>query len=125
MINSLVTRFVGLDAHKQTVVACILDALGRVVMRLQFDCTREALLAFAHRHLTAQDKVVVESTTNTWAVVSLLRPLVAEVVVSNPYRTKAIAWAKIKTDKVDAYVLAQLLRLDFLPRVWEPSAEVL
>ena len=36
------------------------------------------------------------------------------------YWTKAIAEAKIKTDKVDAEVLAQLLRCDFLPRVWEP-----
>jgi transposase len=46
--------------------------------------------------------------------------VVAEVVVSNPLKTKAIAEAKIKTDKVDAEVLAQLLRCDFLPRVWEP-----
>src|SRR5207302_1038327 len=29
--------------------------------------------------------------------------------------------AKVKTDKVDARVLAQLLRCDFLPRVWEPD----
>jgi transposase len=30
--------------------------------------------------------------------------------------------AKIKTDKVDALVLAKLLRCDYLPRVWEPDA---
>ena len=35
--------------------------------------------------------------------------------------TKAIAQAKIKTDKVDAHVLAQLLRCDFLPEVWQPD----
>ncbi len=35
--------------------------------------------------------------------------------------SKAIAQAKIKTDKVDAQVLAQLLRTDFLPLVWEPD----
>jgi transposase len=43
------------------------------------------------------------------------------VVVSNPMITKAIASAKIKTDKVDAHVLAQLLRCDFLPEVWHPD----
>jgi transposase len=43
-------------------------------------------------------------------------------VVSNPLRTRAIAEAKIKTDKVDAFVLAHLLRCDFLPRVWIPDA---
>src|SRR5215470_16490642 len=31
--------------------------------------------------------------------------------------------AKIKTDKVDSRVLAELLRCDYLPRVWQPDAE--
>ena len=43
--------------------------------------------------------------------------------MSNPLRTKAIAQAKIKTDKVDAYTLAQLLRSDFLPAVWQPDEQ--
>jgi len=43
------------------------------------------------------------------------------VVISNPYRTRAIAEAKIKTDKVDAAVLAQLLAADYLPEVWQPD----
>jgi transposase len=42
--------------------------------------------------------------------------------VSNPLTTKAIASAKVKTDKVDALVLAQLLRCDYLPQVWQPDA---
>jgi transposase len=65
--------------------------------------------------------VAMEATTNTWAIVDLLEPFVAEVVVSNPMRTKAIASAKVKTDKVDATILAQLLRCDFLPPVWIPG----
>jgi hypothetical protein len=35
--------------------------------------------------------------------------------------TKAIAKAKVKTDKVDAAVLAHLLRLSYLPEVWQPD----
>jgi transposase len=50
-----------------------------------------------------------------------LRPFVAEVVASNPLTTKAIAQAKVKTDKIDAEVLAQLLRCDYLPSVWQPD----
>lgn len=45
-----------------------------------------------------------------------------EVVVANANQTRAIATTKIKTDKVDALVLAQLLRCDYLPRVWQPDA---
>jgi transposase len=44
-------------------------------------------------------------------------------VVSNPSKTRAIAEAKVKTDKVDARILAQLLAADFLPPpVWLPDA---
>jgi hypothetical protein len=44
------------------------------------------------------------------------------VVVSNPAKTRAIAEAKVKTDKVDAQILAQLLVADYLPAVWLPDA---
>jgi transposase len=45
------------------------------------------------------------------------------VVVANPAKTRAIAEAKVKTDKVDAAILAQLLAADYLPPVWRPDAE--
>jgi len=65
----------------------------------------------------------MEATSNTWAVAEVLRPFVAEVAISNPLRVRAIAEAKIKTDKVDSRVLAELLRCDYLPRVWQPDRE--
>jgi transposase len=43
------------------------------------------------------------------------------VVVSNPAKTRAIAEARVKTDKVDAATLAQLLAADYLPAVWLPD----
>jgi transposase len=52
-----------------------------------------------------------------------LEPRVARVVVSNPQKTRAIAEAKVRTDKVDAEVLAQLLAADYLPAVWLPDDE--
>jgi len=42
----------------------------------------------------------------------VLRPFVAEVVIGNALRVRAIAEAKIKTDKVDSRVLAELLRCE-------------
>ena len=113
--------FVGLDVHKKVVEAAIVDQDGELVHRDRFDCTRTGLLKFAKRFLSADDRLALEATTNTWAVVEILQPFVSEIVVSNPLRTKAIAEAKIKTDKVDALVLAQLLRVDYLPKVWIPD----
>lgn len=114
-------RFVGLDVHKRVVEWVILDADGRILARGRFDLTRETLDTFARQTLTPLDRVVLEATTNTWAVVRILKPHVAEVAVSNPLKTKAIAGAMVKTDKVDALVLAHLLRCDYLPRVWQPD----
>ena len=68
--------------------------------------------------LDPADQVALEATTNSDAIATLLRPLVAKVVVSNPRKTRAIAEAKVKTDKVDARILAQLLAADFLPETW-------
>ncbi len=112
--------FAGLDVHKKETEAVVIDAAGQVLLRERFATRRELLERFARAHLS-QCAVALEATTNTWAVVSVLAPLVAEVAVSNPLRTRAIAESKIKTDKVDALALAQLLRCDYLPRVWTPD----
>src|SRR5437868_13106981 len=105
-------RYVGLDLHKRLIVVCILDAEGNVLNRARLETiTAARLAAFAEEHLTAEDHVALEATTNCWAVARFLQCRVAKIVVSNPLATKAIAQAKVKTDKVDAAVLAHLLRL--------------
>jgi transposase len=68
--------------------------------------------------LCSSDEVALEATGNTHAIVRLLEGHVARVVVSNPQKTRAIAEAKVKTDRVDAEILAQLLAADYLPGVW-------
>lgn len=114
-------RYIGLDLHKRSLEVCALDAKGKRLFRLSVDCDRTALEGFARKHLRKTDKLAVEATTNTWAVAEILRPFVATVVVGNPLQIKAIAQAKVKTDKIDAEVLAQLLRCDYLPAVWHPD----
>ena len=71
--------------------------------------------------LHRDDQVALEATGNSDAIVAIVAPHVARVVVSNPFKTRAIAEAKVKTDKVDARILAQLLAADFLPSVWLPD----
>ena len=82
-------RYVGLDVHKSTVRVCILDDAGGRVLSKTVACSRESLVCFAKADLKPDDVVTLEATTNTWAVVDLLRPFVARVTTSNPLRTKA------------------------------------
>lgn len=116
--------FAAFDLHKKFIQAAVFDDLGNPLHRERFPATRAALEAFAQKHLTPRHKVALEATFNTWPIVAILQPRVAEVVVSNPLQTRAIAQAKIKTDKIDADVLAHLLRCDYLPKVWIPTEDI-
>jgi len=107
--------------HKRQITFCILNSAGQVLARGQIPTTAAAIKAFATAHLRPTDHLALEATTNCWAVAQLLEPHVAKVLVSNPLTTRAIAYAKIKTDKIDARVLAHLLRCNYLPQVWQPD----
>lgn len=113
--------FAGLDIHKKVIEACLIDENGEIVLRERFAATHEEIVRFAKQHLNKNTKVAIEATTNSWAIAGLLQPYVQSVVVSNPMATKAIATSRVKTDKVDAFVLAQLLRAGFLPTIWIPD----
>ena len=117
-------RYIGVDLHKKIAAFHILSQDGHTLQSGRFDVTPEDIKRFADEHLLATDHLAVEVTSNTWAFVRLIKPYVAKVVVSNPMKTKAIAEANVKTDKVDAFVLAQLLRCDYLPSVWVPTSDI-
>src|SRR4051812_26402830 len=84
-------RYIGLDLHKQSLEVCALDRKGKRLFRQSVACDRKALGEFARKHLRETDRLAVEATTNTWAVVEILRPFVAQVVVGNPLQIKVIA----------------------------------
>jgi transposase len=116
-----VMRTIALDVHRRFAEVAVheegaLRRLGRI------ETSPADLRAFAVT-LGPDDHVVLEATGNAWAIAELLAGHAGKVTVSNPMRTRAIASAKVKTDKVDAAVLAQLAAADFLPVVWTPDAE--
>jgi len=109
-------RCIGLDVHREFAEVAIWEQ-GVVRSAGRIATTPEALRLFADS-LSEQDEVAIEATCNTHAIARLLERHVGRVVVSNPQKTRAIAEAKVKTDKVDARVLAELLAANYLPGVW-------
>ena len=112
-------RIIGLDIHRAFAEAVAWDdgklkRLGRVDMR------RHLLEAFAMK-LSKGDVVVVEATGNAASVAAVITPHVKRVVIANPKQVRVIAHAKIKTDTIDASVLAQHYTAGFLPEVWIPD----
>ena len=112
-------RVIGLDIHRAFAEAVAwddgkLNRLGRVDMR------RHLLEAFAKK-LSKEDVIVIEATGNAASVAAVIAPHVKKVVIANPKQVRVIAHAKIKTDTIDASVLAQLYVSGFLPEVWVPG----
>src|ERR1041385_4172639 len=112
-------RVIGLDVHRTFAEVVFLEE-GVLQSGGRADLTAERLAAFG-RSLRSSDEVVLEATGNTAAIVRALKPFVAKVVIANPLQVRAIAHARVKTDKIDAGILAHLHASGFLPTVWMPD----
>ncbi|MCJ7588256.1 MAG: IS110 family transposase [Candidatus Aminicenantes bacterium] len=62
---------------------------------------------------------VLEAGRSSYVMADLLRELGGEVKMANALQVKAIAHARIKTDKRDSRTLAQLLRADLIPEIYQ------
>jgi transposase len=110
----------GLDVHKGSTYATILDLNGKIVNQTKMNNER-VLSYLAHFNVS---KVGMESSNQ---IAPLYRQLASKgysVVVSHPKKTRYIAEAKIKSDRVDSKAIAELVRLDALPLAYVPDKEI-
>jgi transposase len=114
-------RVIGMDIHR-TFAEVVFWEDGKLRPAGRVSMTRAGLEVFG-RSLGKEDEVVIEATGNAMAVVRVLSPYVRRVIVANPLQVKAIAHAHVKTDKIDAGVLASLRPAGFLPEIWLPDAD--
>ncbi len=109
-------KYIGVDLHKKTCYITVMDKSGTITKQTEIENTPETVNEFFANY--AKDKVAVESTLNWIPFYEKLEKLGCDVVLSNPLQTKAVASARIKNDKVDSEILADLLRTDFLPTAY-------
>ena len=111
------TIYIGLDVHKKGSVYCCQDESGKVIRAGQLshdvDAVRELIGECGEAICVA-----LEATGSWQHVAAMLESEGAEVVLSHPRRTRAIASAKVKTDAIDARTLADLLRGGLLPQAY-------
>jgi transposase len=115
-------RFLGLDLAKRESQLAVLQSDGNQIASRRFPTSRQNIALLASE-LTPHDVVAFEVTTNSYPIARLLSASQARIILSNPIKTRAIAEAKIKTDKIDARVLAELARANYLPSVWMPDPD--
>ena len=108
---------IGVDYHKRFTYFVVKDSKGKVLKNGQVINRKEHVQRFL-AGFTEGSAAVLESCRNWCVMHDWLEDIVDEVILANPYKVKAIAEAKIKTDKIDASILADLLRADLVPRCY-------
>src|SRR5438552_7267472 len=119
--------FVGLDLHKNYLQAAVMDDQGRVLSQERIPNKDDSIEEFTRKTLKdSHAEIVIESSSTWYHVYELLSQKEnCHVVLSNPVKTKAIASAKVKTDKVDALTLANLLRTGYIPESYIPPRHIM
>ncbi len=122
--GSAVAEFVGVDLHRRRSVICRIDERGRELGYESITNSVGALLA-AVRRAGGGAPVAVEATYGWYWAVDALRAAGFDVHLAHPSGFRALRKRKkVKTDRKDAYELANLLRLGSLPESWIAPPEL-
>jgi transposase len=115
-------NYIGIDHHKQYSHMTVMDHKGKVIKTGKvgnFRCEVEEFL----EGLGPEMEAVIEAGHSSYTMIDLLEELGVKVKIAHPLQVKAIAKAKIKTDKRDSKILAHLLRSDLIPEVYHRDKE--
>ena len=100
--------YVGMDVHQASIVICVMNAAGKVVMESIIETKAQTVRDFI-TGLRGEVQVTFEEGTQAAWLYDLIRPLVTEVVVCNPRHNK-LQEVGNKGDRIDARKLAQAAR---------------
>jgi len=109
----------GLDVHRDSTYATILDANGKIVSQRRMG--NDKVLPYLSDYKI--EKIGVEASNQIVPLYRLLSKKGYAVSVSHPKKTRIIAEAKIKSDRIDSKMIAELIRLDALPKAYMPDLE--
>jgi len=114
--------YLGIDLHLKRTYVVLMDSTGAVIdeRRIQNLDMSEYLQGNVPRETYA----VLEATRNWAFMYDMLVEHVERVELAHPKELKAIATAAVKTDRIDARVLANLARLNFLPISYAAPKEI-
>jgi transposase len=121
-IVNRVVRYIGMDVHKDSTTAVVLDAQGNRVMQVTLRTEGTVLVDFV-RGLSGRLHLTLEEGTYSAWLHALLSPWVEKLIVCNP-RQNALLKQGNKSDPIDARKLAELLRLGSLSAVYHGAPEM-
>lgn len=114
--------YVGVDLHKEQSWFHVTDEYGTTLDSKSIP----NLPALLQRYLQAIPQpfiLAVEATYNWYFFVDIAQDYADKVYLANSYELKAFAKRNKKTDKIDAKLIADILRKGYLPVVTIPDKE--
>jgi transposase len=109
---------VGIDLHRVTVVVAAVSDTGEAMNPITIPCSDTAAITDAMKALGTFRVVIEACGTYRW-LYDLLRPH-GTVLLAHPMRLRAMIQRRTKTDKLDAQLLANLLRINQIPLAYIP-----
>lgn len=116
-------RYIGLDVHRDTISAAVLDEEGKLLMESVLATRAAAVLDFLSG-IRGKIHITFETGTHSAWLYDLLVHRVAKLVVCNP-RKNALLKSGNKSDAIDARKLAELLRAGLLAPVYQGERSAL
>lgn len=117
--------YIGLDTHKEKIHGTAISPKGDIICSYEFPNGKEAMKEFLKDFKPWSVKIAIEACGIWRGPYKILKELgYNEVKLANPLKCHQLAKDK-KTDKVDSKILANLLRINYLPEVHIPSEEIL
>jgi transposase len=113
--------YLGIDLHLKRTYTVLVDAKGELIDQRRLLNTE--VPAYLKQHVPHETYAVLEATRNWPFMYDLLKDHVQRVELAHPKQVKAIANAAVKTDRIDAGVLAHLARLNYLPTAYAAPKE--
>ena len=118
------TQYIGIDVHGKYSQVCVLDGEGSVLGQERWEHDQVSQLQQRLGELVPGTPAVLEATGCWMWLAEQLEAAGLEVYLAHAAKVRLIAEARLKTDRVDAEVLAQLLRTGFLPEAYLAPREV-
>jgi len=107
--------YCGMDMASVSSYVYVADKVGRKLAAGEIDTSKEGIEGRLRPFVRKGLSIAIEAGNQTAWIYDVLVEMGAIVTVVNPAKVKPIAQSRRKTDKIDAKLLCDLLRVDALP----------
>lgn len=119
-MSKVPTMFIGIDYHQKFCSACVMDNRGKVLVTSNLDSKAEYIDKWLNWQFPegCHVRAAIEACSGAAQLADQLRQRGWEIDLAHPGYVSHLKQGPDKTDKQDAHLLADLVRVGYVPKVW-------